>query len=418
MKSDQSSLIGGCVPDCRRTGSILVLWAIVLTAIFAIAVLAVDLANLQMAQAELQISASSAAAAAALELPDEDAAATVAVQLAESNMPPAIHGDVLVADDVIMGGWDEDTRTFTAGLAPANAVSVTTRRSTSNGNPVGSIFATMFGHSEHELAASATAVVLPTLLGAVGSVGSVTFTGNVFVDSYESTEGPYDPMTANSNGDVTSGGTVSVGGGVMINGDVSGSEVDSSGGATVTGETSTSRRSLDYPAVDTSEIALNNDNDTLPLYQQGNNMVSPLDGDRNFILSGGVTYDLPAGNYYFNDLGLQGQSTLTIAGPTTIYLTGDLSTAGGQLINSTADPKQLIIFMTNGTATINASIDWFAMLYAPNTEVNLSGSSDFFGAVVGGSVTASGSGDLHFDEDLNDVIDDFIDLPNRSTIVQ
>ena len=401
-----------------RTGSILVLWAIVLTAIFAIAVLAVDLANLQMVQAELQIAASSAAAAAALELPDEAAAATVALQFAESNLPPAIHGDVLAAADVVMGTWDEDARTFTAGATPANAVSLTTRKSASNGNPVGSIFASMFGRSEHELAASATAVVLPTLLGAIGSVGSVTVSGNVFVDSYDSNDGPYNPAAGGSNGDISGGGPVSVGGSAVINGDVTGSQVDTSGGATVTGEASESRRSIDYPAVDTSEISIANDNDTLPLYQQGNNMVSPLDGDRNFNLSGGVTYALPAGNYFFNDLGLQGQSTITIAGPTTIYLTGDLSTAGGQLINSTGDPKQLLIFMTNGTATINASVDWFAMLYAPNTDVNLSGTSDFFGALVGGTVSASGSGDLHFDEGLNDVIDDFIELPDRSTIVQ
>ena len=387
-------------------------------AIFAIAVLAVDLSNLQTIQAQLQIAASSAAAAAALELPDEAEAATVAAQFAESNLPSAVHGQVLSASDVVTGNWDDDERSFTAGGTPANAVAVTTRRSSSNGNPVGSIFARLFGYTEHELAASATAALLPTLPGAIGGVNSVSLRGNVFVDSYHSNDGPYGNGNSGSNGDVASGGRVSIGGSVVVNGDVTGSDVDTGGSGTVSGDSSTSRRPLSFPSVDVSEISVNNDNDSLPPVPQGNNLVSPLDANRNFKLTGGVTYDLPAGDYYLNDLGLQGQSTVTISGPTTIYLTGDLDTSGGLLINSTSDPKQLFIFMTNGTATINASIDWFAMLYAPNTEVNVSGSSDFFGSVIGETVTGSGTGDIHFDEDLNDVIENFIDLPNRSSIVE
>jgi hypothetical protein len=387
-------------------------------AVFAIAVLAVDLSNLQSIQAELQIAASAAAAGAALELPDEASAVTVAIQVAESNLPPAIHGNVLAAADIRVGFWDREARSFTPDGSPSNAVSVVTRHSIANGNPVGSLFARLFGYSEHELAESATAVVLPKLLGALGGTASVTISGDVLVDSYNSADGPYDPAAAGSDGDIVSGGPVAVGGGAVVNGDVRGSTVNISGSSSVEGESSTMRRSLTYPDVDTSEISVNNDNDDLPLIARGNDFVSPLDGNRNFKLTGGEIYHLPPGNYYFNDLELQGQSTLVISGPTTIYLTGDLKTSGGLLVNSTADPTQLVIFMTNGTATINASIDWFALLYAPNTTVNISGSADFYGAIVGGTITATGSGDLHFDQALNDVVDNFIVLPNRSAIVR
>jgi Putative Tad-like Flp pilus-assembly len=391
--------------------------ALSLLAVFGFAALAVDLGELYAIRAQLQVTASASAAAAALDLPDESAAASTAVTFAEDNMPASVHGAVLSASDVVTGNWDEDTRTFTASGTPVNAVRVTAHRDSSAGNAVGTFFGQFLGVIENDVSATATATQLPALLGAVGANGSVTITGNTTIDSYDSTEGPYDPANPGSNGDIAAGGDVSVGGSAEVNGDVSAGGTVSTGN-NVTGTTSESRRPINYPSINASSVENNNDNDSLPLIQQGNKLVSPLDEDGNFTLTGGKNYDMPPGVYLFNDLSLGGQSSINISGPTDIYLTGDLDTSGGKLINSTENPNNLRIFMTGGIAVLNASIDWYGLLYAPDTNVSIKGSADIYGAIVGNNVTASGTGDIHFDEGL-DIGDDLASmLPKRSSIVQ
>jgi hypothetical protein len=229
-----------------------------LMVVFGFGALAVDLGQLYLTQALLQVAATSAAAAAALDLPDEAAAAITAVAFAEANMPPADHGNVLASDDVQTGHWDEVSGTFTASGTPRNAVRVTTRRDTSQGNGVVSIFGRFLGVNESSLFASATAMLLPDLVGAVGAAGSVNITGNVTIDSYDSSEGPYDPTSAGEDGDIIAGGDVSVGGSAEINGDVRGENVSTSGGASVSGDTSGLRRPVDFPPVDISGVENSN----------------------------------------------------------------------------------------------------------------------------------------------------------------
>jgi hypothetical protein len=286
-----------------------------------------------------------------------------------------------------------------------------------NGNPVGPIFSGLLGSSEKDLQASATAMLLPLLPGGMSATGDISLSGNVYVDSYHSTEGSYDPGTAGDNGDIATEGSVSIGGNVTVNGDVSGSDVDAGGGSNVSGDTSVSRRPIDWPEVDTTDVETNNDNDQLPLIEQGNMLVSPLDDDRNFELSSGEDYDIPPGTYYFNDMTLSGQASLNLSGLTVFYLTGDLDTSGGDVVNATEDPKNFIIFMTGGSATVNASVDWYGIVYAPDTDIRLTGSADFFGAIVGATIDGSGSVAIHFDEDVSTVLDGEIELPKRSSLV-
>lgn len=416
MKSNRTT-----APDFRRSdraAATLVLVAFSLTAIFAAAAIAIDLGRLYLTRQQLQVTASASATAATLDLPDESAAIGSALDIAEANMATAEHGNVLSSSGIQIGNWDDETRTFTIGGTPANAVRVTTRRESAQGNPVASFFGQFLGVANHDVSASATAALLPDLIGAIGASGSVNITGNVTIDSYDSTAGSYDSQGGSDGGDIYAGGDVSIGGSAEVNGNVHGTSVSSGGNSSVTGDTSPIRRNVEYPSVDISAVEADNDNDNLPLVQQGSKLVSPLDADGNFILTGGKEYDMPPGVYLFNDLSLGGQSSINISGPTDIYLTGDLDTSGGNLINSTENPNNLRIFMTGGTAVLNASVDWYGLLYAPDTEVVLSGSADIFGAVIGSNVTASGSGNIHFDEGL-DVGDDItLNLPKRSSIVQ
>lgn len=401
----------------KRGGAILLLLAFALFALFGFAALAVDLGYLYQTKALLQVTASAAATAAALDLPDESAALATAINFARHNMPTGEHGEVLVSSNAAFGNWDDDTRTFTVGGTPVNAVRVVTRRHASGGNAVGTFFGQILGVSEANITARATAKKLPDLLGAIAAGGSISITGNLTIDSYDSTEGSYDLATAGENGDIAASGDVSLSGSAEINGDVRGETVTMTEGAEI-GETLVSRRDVDYPSVDISAAEAENDNDTLPLITQGNKLVSPLDAEGNFRLTAGVAYDIPPGVYLFNDLTLDGQSSLNISGPTDIYLTGDLDTSGGDVINSTEDPNNLRILMTGGTAVLSASVDWYGLLYAPDSEIIINGTADIYGAIIGENVTASGSGDIHFDEGL--VLGDDISsrLAKRSNLVQ
>jgi filamentous hemagglutinin len=390
---------------------------IALVVLLGFAALAVDLSNLYATQAELASAAAAAATAGAIELPDESGAATIAIQFAELNMSPGTHGSVLAAADVETGFWNTTSRTFIVGGTPVNAVRVTTRRASANGNPVGPMFGWILGSSGHDLHASATAMLLPLLPGGLASTGDISLSGNVTIDSYHSTEGAYDPGTAGDNGDVATNGSVSITGNVTVNGDVTGGNVSSGGGGTVTGDMAEPRRPISLPPVDTSGVESDNDNDQLPPIQQGNRLVSPLDADRNFSLSSNTDYDMPPGTYYFNDLSLSGQATLNLSGLTVIYLTGDLDTSGGDVVNATEDPKNLVIFMTGGTATVNASIDWYGVIYAPETDIQFNGNADAYGAIVGGTIDGSGGADLHYDEDVSTVLEGMIELPKRSALV-
>ena len=401
---------------CRsRSGIALTLFAVILLFLLSFIVLAVDTSFFFTQQAELQVAATAAAAGAALDLPD--GATDTALRLAEANMPTLLHGAVLTASGVELGNWNDSTRLFTSGGTPLNAVRVTTSKSSGNGNGVPWLFGRLLGRQDLDLSATATAALLPELPGAIGSTGSISVSGNASTDSYDSTEGPYDPAEAGDDGDLVADGSLSIGGSAVVNGDVKGGSVSSGGGATVTGSISPVRRALSFPPVDTSEVELVNDNDLLPEYEQGNNLVSPLDGNRNFSISSGLSYEIPPGTYYFNDLSLSGQASLNISGPTTIYLTGDLDTSGGDVINSSQDPNSFRILMTGGTAVINASIDWYGLLYAPNSEVTVNGSGDVYGAIVGADVEFSGTGEIHFDVSLT--VSDIVDgITKRSAIVQ
>jgi hypothetical protein len=71
------------------------------------------------------------------------------------------------------------------------------------------------------------------------------------------------------------------------------------------------------------------------------------------------------------------------------------------VFNTTQLPSNLQIMMTGSTARVTAKVDFYGVVYAPNTAVTVEGSADWYGAVVGKTLYASGSGDFHFDEDLD-----------------
>jgi len=280
-------------------------------------------------------------------------------------------------------------------------------------------FAQVIGTSHADVTASATAMYDENMCGPLIGIEWVSVPGEPTTDSYRSSWGSYDAQAPRDNGSICSDGPIDLEGNPIVNGDANAGkshQTTLSGSSIVTGNTSPRLRPLNLPSVNAGDYEFNNDNDSLPGIQKGNDLVSPVDGAGNFLLDGGKTYDMPPGTYYLNNLTLTGNSTLNIIGPTNIYLTGALDTSGGYLINTTASAANLRIFMEGSTALVTSKVDLYAVIYAPNSDVELRGSASFYGAAVGRTLLATGSGDIHYDEDLD--VSDKLDLPRRVSLVQ
>jgi hypothetical protein len=99
---------------------------------------------------------------------------------------------------------------------------------------------------------------------------------------------------------------------------------------------------------------------------------------------------------------MTGGAVLNIVGPTKIYITGNFDREGGAIINNnTQIAANLQIFMTGGDAHITSDNPFYGVFYAPNTDIFYSGTADYFGAMVGKTVTIQGDAVGHYDEALD-----------------
>ena len=258
-----------------------------------------------------------------------------------------------------------------------------------------------------------------SLCGPLIGLDWVSVPGTPVIDSYLSDDGAYNPGQARDNGNVCSNGPINVDGNAVINGDANagkGYKTTVTGGAAVTGNKSPRSKTLEVPPVDASDAAASNDNASIPQVPQGNGWKSVIDGSGNFLLDGGKSMTVPAGTYYVNDLTLTGQSTFNVNGKVTIYVTGNLDTSGGDIINLSQVPGNLQIYMTGVTALIKGDRTFYGGVYAPNTDVTIADSGDFHGVAVGTTLDVTGNGAVHYDESLD--MDNQEELSPRTALVE
>jgi Flp pilus assembly protein TadG len=141
-------------------GSILPLVGLCLMVVLGFGAIAIDLGQQATLRSELQATADATALAAASQLPDLTKARNKALDYAEKNMPEATNGTVLADDDIVFGTWYSNTRQFVEDGPVINAVKVTVRRSSANGNPAPTFFLHIFGQDHADLSAGATAGVV------------------------------------------------------------------------------------------------------------------------------------------------------------------------------------------------------------------------------------------------------------------
>lgn len=224
----------------------------------------------------------------------------------------------------------------------------------------------------------------------------VTTSGGAKVDSFDSTQGPYNPLTATlqakvvSNGDVTmtnsSGyvrGDVSAGGTVSIDG-------------TVTGTTTQGAAPVNFDSVTPCG----------PPFSSGAGItgagVSYDSSTGKLSSSGGSPVTFANGTYCLGEISFSGGSNIVVNGAVEIYLTGKVAMSGGGLVNTTKSPSNLKFFSSStNDFVLTGGSDAYAIVYAPDAKVNYTGGADFFGSIIGRELINTGGGTLHADSSLN-----------------
>lgn len=234
---------------------------------------------------------------------------------------------------------------------------------------------------------------------------SVTVSGDVVTDSYNSLQGSYDPNTAGQNGDVgtntTAVGGVSIDGGILINGQIAvgpdvpnpDTVVDVSGGsAIITGN----------PPIVSQAVALPMPTVIIPAGLSCTNLT--VNGNQTVVLSAA------GGPYCFDTLSVSGGGTLTADGPVKVYVTTFFHATGNSAVGVPSNPSYLTMLMTSTSqATIESSMsgttEFYGGMYAPNAHVDVGGNAHVFGSVIAQEVEVSGDAQVHYDEALGDLMD-------------
>jgi hypothetical protein len=326
---------------------------------------------------------------------------TVTFTAAASGIPaPTVQWQVSTDGGVNFNNIPGETSTsLTVAATPAN-----------NGNKYRAVFTNGCG------TATTTAATLTTcqadLTKTVG-LNSVTVSGSGLIDSYSSAGGY--PATKGSASNVVSNGTITMGNSGKIAGSGRSTQVgiNMSGATNITGNaTAGTTVSLSGSATVGGVITNNSPASVIMLpsvipcgsYSSGSGIsgtysYSSVTG--NLTLSGTNVATLANGSYCFNNITLTNSAQLKVNGPVVIRLTGTLNASGASSINNTtAIPANLRILSSytgsNGVSLTNAA-NTYMVVYAPQTNVSVSGNAPLFGAVVGKTLSVTNSGAVHFD---------------------
>ncbi|MCH8243133.1 MAG: hypothetical protein IH897_11070, partial [Planctomycetes bacterium] len=196
------------------------LTAICLLTLMLCASLAVDVGYICVLTAEQQNNADAGALAGAVALQEGDSMSVIdrIRDVIARNQQP--QGYLSLDDQIIeIGWWHPVDQTFTAldvvdWEKRGYAVRV---RASHNNAPL--FFAALMGMTSTDVSREAVTVGSGQCRGIWGVEG-VTIPGNVMTDSYNSTEGLYDPGSSGDEGDVCSGRGIDGMGSVEVNGDM------------------------------------------------------------------------------------------------------------------------------------------------------------------------------------------------------
>lgn len=250
--------------------------------------------------------------------------------------------------------------------------------------------------------------------GALFGANDVKINGGVKIDSYNSANGAYNEATAGSSGNVgsnlTGGDPIELKGQVEIKGNITlptgtteNDGIDASNKSTYISAVNETVRTLTF--VDAPTNLGGNRGDVK--VTKGSIVLTPgvyskLD------VSGGSTVQLLAGDYIFTDnIDISGQSNITASsGAVRIFAQGEsISVTGGSTINKNGIPGNFIIYGGTKTDSVNIAggAEINAAIFAPAAEVKITGTTDFYGGIVGKTMDIGGTAGIHFDENLKQI---------------
>lgn len=146
----------------------------------------------------------------------------------------------------------------------------------------------------------------------------------------------------------------------------------------------------------------------------GNITIDPQGGALSFgnVSIGNNTVRLKAGLYNINSISSNANANLIIeTGPVIMNIAGQstnqpVSLNGNGISNPSFDPTmfQMLYGGTSGI-NINGGSQSALMLYAPNAGITFNGQADFYGSMVGATITETGGARFHYDRRLqNDFV--------------
>lgn len=378
----------------RASGMVMIYGVMAMTAMIAIASLAVDVGQVQLAKTEMVGAVDAAARAAVAYLPTDSAGARSAAIALASQHTVAGSSLVLQTGDIEIGKWNSTTQSLDTGSSSPDAIRITAHRTVARGTPIVLSIAKVIGMERFNL----TAVAVATTTGGTVSYGlvgltEVTMSGSARTGTYDSTAGTFTNGVPSNEGSIASNSTISLSGSPSIGGTIyyySGSAP--SGGNDFDAKVKMTSQIATPATPSTGSHATSNSNASAGLPTTG----------ASYSGGGGGTTTWPGGTYVVSSFSLGGSRTLEFSGPATIYVTGGFSAGGSsKLLAYQNKPDNLKIKMTSSSGfDVSGSADVYGVLEAPQSDVTVSGSGMFAGSVIAKKITLSGSGDLYYDKQL------------------
>ncbi len=164
------------------------------------------------------------------------------------------------------------------------------------------------------------------------------------------------------------------------------------------------------PAPPTTNVSLNNGNcSSTPGCVGDKGTYTFVPGSYgNVSLNGGATLHLTAGTYNINSLTESGQGKIVVdSGPVILNVAGSgvsgavVDLTGGGVANASLAPTNFqILYAGTGTIKLKGGAQASGLLYAPNASFSFGGGGDWYGAVIGQTLTDMGGAAIHYDRKL------------------
>jgi Tfp pilus assembly protein PilX len=278
--------------------------------------------------------------------------------------------------------------------------------------------------------------------------------GGIVTNSYDSSLGTYATTVQNTQGDIGSNGNIYINGSVTIGGNVSvpggktgtcgspAGDLTTSGGASKYNSIVNLKAPQSYPppyvppnwssiypatTVNTPPAVMTGCPDASTLQtDMATNAALPLGAGcyyGDLTVSGRATITFPGGTgttpevYFVNSITLVGGSQIVISpsGPVILDVVGQGQTtpidlSGGSVTNlsTSGNPAPSTNFIVEYGGTRTVKVDGNAagamITYAPNAAVDLTGTNDYYGTIIGATVNDGGGVGVHFDRSARNTL--------------